>query len=92
MSSQSAKAPPLAHGGAIGSVTSAGFSFLRGGGAGRGVCEAVAVRDALFASLMACGGRNYRCTSSGQQAWALVLVGNHARDWWRPAIMSISTA
>ena len=93
---------------AIGAVTSGGFSFLRGGGTGRAVCEAGALRDALFLS------SSHRCAPGGGggegggredsglgdeggrelgeegQPWALVLVGNDARSWFRPALATLA--
>ncbi|CAM9685266.1 unnamed protein product, partial [Ectocarpus sp. 12 AP-2014] len=80
---------------AIGAVTSGGVSYLQGVGVGRGVCEAVAVRDALLASLFCCrqrrgsgrgGGGETRQWGQQRRAWALVLVGNEAGDWFRPAV------
>ncbi|CAM9648779.1 unnamed protein product [Ectocarpus sp. 8 AP-2014] len=79
---------------AIGAVTSGGVSYLRGVGVGRGVCEAVTVRDALLASLFSCrqrrgsgggGGGGTRQWGQQRRAWALLLVGNEAGDWFRPA-------
>ncbi|CAN0215647.1 unnamed protein product [Pylaiella littoralis] len=99
-------------GGAIGATTSGGFSFLRGGGAGRAICEAVAVRDAFLLSLSCCGrqgaggggggdGDGGRRLSGGaegrqqqqqqqRQPWALVLIGNDAGDWLRPAVACVA--
>ena len=79
---------------AMGAVTSGGFSFLRGCAVGRGVCEAVALRDAMFSSLV----HGHRCrqelgtfgrASSPAHGWALVLVGNEAGSWFRPAVVEV---
>ncbi len=97
--------PPIA----IGATTSGGFSFLRGRGAGRAVCEAVAVRDALLLSayfrrrqevVAGSGGGGGGCGSGhgGQRQqrerrpWALVLVGNEAGGWLRPAVASLAAS
>lgn len=82
---------------AIGAVTSGGFSILRGGAIGRGYCEARAVRSAIFGSV---GHHRYLSHDvSGEirtadhlrppQGWALVLVGNDAGSWFRPAIIEV---
>lgn len=81
---------------ALGAVTSGGFSFLRGGGVGRAICEAVAVRDALLTSASCCREYFEKFESEGdyeswdaraEQPWALVLVGNDAGIWFRPALL-----
>jgi len=103
--------PPLV---AVGAVTSGGFSFLRGRGTGRAVCEAVAVRDALLLSSYfrrrqevkggsgdgGEGGSGSEEGAAGQRRWlqqerrpwALVLVGNEAGGWLRPAVASLATS
>ena len=79
---------------AIGATTSGGFSFLRGGGAGRAVCEAVAVRDAFALSVACCRRRrgSGRRRQRPRQPWALVLVGNEAGGWVRPAVAYVATS
>lgn len=87
-------APPAA----IGAATSGGFSFLRGRGGGRAVCEAVAVRDAFAISVACCrrqgGGGRGRVRGLGRprRPWALVLVGNEAGGWVRPAVAVVAAS
>lgn len=64
---------------------------MRGGGVGRAVCEALAVRDALaatvsFPSHRVVGGGGSK--GSGHPS-ALVMIGNEAGDWFRPAVIDI---
>lgn len=85
--SLSAVLPP-----AIGAVTTGGFSFLCGNGVGRGVCEAIAVRDALAVSparrgVAAVWGRDgkrdmeidQQNAGCNGEAWGLALVGSSAQ-------------
>lgn len=86
----------------MGVVTSGGFSFLRGRGVGRGVCEAVAARDALVVSASACrafvarsgNDANEQARNSSRQQWALVLVrssvGNDKGNWLRPGLVVVT--
>lgn len=82
---------------AMGATTSGGFSFLLGGGAGRAVCEAVAVRDAFALSAACCrrqrgGGVGGWGPERPRRPWALVLVGNEAGGWVRPAVAYVEAS
>eukprot|EP00903_Cladosiphon_okamuranus_P012367 g11592.t1 len=79
----------------IGAVTSGGFSLVRGGGRGRAVCEAVAIRDAFALSVACCGRQRGGGRGLGRRPrrpWALVLVGNEAGGWVRPAAAVVAAS
>eukprot|EP00752_Nemacystus_decipiens_P012200 g10816.t1 len=84
-------APPALRA-ALGATTSGGFSFLRGGGAGRAVCGAVAARDAFELSAACRRGRGGFGPGRPRQPWALVLVGNEAGGWVRPAVARMAAS
>lgn len=76
----------------IGAVSTGGFSFLCGNGVGRGVCEAIAVRDALAVSPARRGvspvwGRGGKFdmeiveeyAGHNGEVWGLALLGSSAQ-------------
>lgn len=93
--------PPSNNPPAVGVVTTGGFSVLRGRGVGRGVVEAVAVRDALAASAVdegsgggGGGGERKGAALAQPPPSALVLVrsalGGDKGNWFRPAVVVVT--